>query len=150
MTHSPVNAMSSLSTSSSDNKLLLQRIFEQLAVGNGRPLVDAMADDFCWTITGSSAWSGSWRGKPAVRERLLAPLFAQFEGTYTNTAERFIAEGEHVVVLCRGRVDTRAGQPYDNSYCFVFKLAGGQLKEVVEYLDTALVDAVLAPPPVAA
>ena len=150
MTHSPVNAMSSLSTSSSDNKLLLQRIFDQLALGNGRPLVDAMADDFCWTITGSSAWSGSWRGKPAVRERLLAPLFAQFEGTYTNTAERFIAEGEHVVVLCRGRVDTRAGQPYDNSYCFVFKLAGGQLKEVVEYLDTALVDAVLAPPPVAA
>jgi len=142
MTHSTPVTMST-----SDNKLLLQHIFDQLAVGNGRPLVDAMADDFCWTLTGSSAWSGTWRGKAAVREKLLAPLFAQFEGTYTNTAERFIAEGEHVVVQCRGRVGTQAGQRYDNTYCFVFRLAGGQLKEVVEYLDTALVDAVLAPPP---
>ena len=132
------------------NRQLIERIFAQLAQGNGRALVDAMDDDFCWTLTGSSAWSGTWRGKQAVREQLLAPLFAQFEGTYTNTAERFIAEGEHVAVLCRGRVSTRAGKRYDNSYCFVFRLADGQLKEVVEYLDTALVDAVLAPPPAAA
>lgn len=108
-----------------------------------------VADDLCWTITGSSAWSGTWRGKKAVREQLLAPLFAQFDGTCTNTAERFIAEGEHVAVPCRGWVDTRAGKPCDNHYCFVFRLAAGQLTEVVEYLDTALVDAVLAPSPAA-
>lgn len=51
---------------------------------------------------------------------------------------------------CRGWVDTRAGKPCDNHYCFVFRLAAGQLTEVVEYLDTALVDAVLAPSPAAA
>ncbi|WP_457336775.1 nuclear transport factor 2 family protein [Rhizobacter sp. P5_C2] len=130
------------------NRQLIERIFAQLAQGNGRALVDAMDDDFCWTLAGSSAWSGTWRGKQAVREQLLAPLFAQFEGTYTNTAERVIADGEHVAVQCRGHVSTKAGQRYDNHYCFVFRVVDGRLKEVVEYLDTALVDAVLQPPPV--
>ena len=130
------------------NRQLIERLFAQLAQGNGRALVDAMDDDFCWTVTGSSAWSGTWRGKQAVREQLLAPLFAQFEGTYTNTAERVIADGEHVAVQCRGCVGTKAGQRYDNHYCFVFRVVDGRLKEVVEYLDTALVDAVLQPPPV--
>lgn len=130
------------------NRHLIERIFGQLAQGNGRALVDAMDEDFCWTLTGSSTWSGTWRGKQAVREQLLAPLFAQFEGTYTNTAERVIADGEHVAVLCRGHVGTKAGRRYDNQYCFVFRVVDGRLKEVVEYLDTALVDAVLQPPPV--
>lgn len=130
------------------NRHLIEGIFGQLAQGNGRALVDAMDDDFCWTLTGSSTWSGTWRGKQAVREQLLAPLFAQFEGTYTNTAERVIADGEQVAVLCRGHVGTKAGRRYDNQYCFVFRVVDGRLKEVVEYLDTALVDAVLQPPPV--
>ena len=46
------------------------------------------------------------------------------------------------------RVGTKAGQRYDNHYCFVFRVVDGRLKEVVEYLDTALVDAALQPPPV--
>ena len=41
---------------------------------------------------------------------LMRPLFAQFAGQYTNSAHRFIAEGDWVVVECRGKVNTKAGQ----------------------------------------
>jgi ketosteroid isomerase-like protein len=33
--------------------------------------------------------------------------------------------------------------PYNNNYCFVFRLSDNQLKEVIEYFDTELVADVL-------
>jgi ketosteroid isomerase-like protein len=133
--------------SAANNKQSLQAAYTELAQGNGRPFVDLMADDFCWTIPGSTAWSRSYRGKQAVREELLKPLFAQFATRYTNQAVRFIAEDDLVVVECRGSVQTVRGQAYDNTYCNVCRFsADGKLVELTEYMDTALIDAVLAPP----
>lgn len=77
---------------------------------------------------------------------LLRPLFAQFADQYTNTAHRFIAEGEFVVVECRGRVTTKAGKPYNNVYCWVCRIADGKLRELTEYMDTELVARALGSP----
>ena len=109
----------------SANKQLMQKIFDGLAKGDGRSFVHSLADDFCWTISGSHRWAGTWRGKQVVRTELLEPLFARFADQYTNTAQRFIAEGDHVVVECRGRVMTKTGQPYHNRYCWVCRIADG-------------------------
>lgn len=128
------------------NKQLMHSIFAELAKGNGRPFVEAMADEFTWTMPGSGTWSGTWSGKQVVRDELLQPLFARFAGTYTNEAQRFIAEGDHVVVQCRGKVTTKAGQPYENHYCFVCRLADGKLRELTEYMDTELAAKALGQP----
>ncbi len=128
------------------NKQLMQTIFAGLAAGNGRPFVDSLADDFAWTITGTTKWSKTYRGKKAVREELLKPLFAQFADQYINTATRFVAEGDIVVVECRGRVTTKSGRPYNSSYCWVCRIEDGKLKELIEYMDTALVERALADP----
>jgi ketosteroid isomerase-like protein len=134
--------------SAAENKQLMQAVFSELSNGNTKPFRDAMADDFCWTVTGNTSWSGTYRGKQAVLGELIGPLFAQFADRYTNTAVRLIAEHDHVVVECRGRVTTKAGLPYNNSYCYVIRLAGGKMRELTEYLDTDLVNAALAPPAV--
>lgn len=128
-----------------DNKRLLQAAFAALAGGDGRKLLDCMAEDFTWTVLGTTPWSGRYAGKRAVRRDLFAPLLAQFAGPYTNQALRFVAEGDVVVVECRGRAETRAGQRYDNDYCYVCRFADGLMVELTEYLDTALVERVLAP-----
>jgi ketosteroid isomerase-like protein len=133
--------------SASDNKRALQAAFESLAKGDGKPFVDLWADDFSWTITGSTAWSKTYRGKETIRKDLMAPLFANFATRYTSTAVRFIAEDDYVVVECKGNVTTKAGQPYDNNYCYVCRMAEGQLKELTEYLDTELVSKALETPP---
>jgi uncharacterized protein len=130
------------------NKQLMENIFAALAEGNGKVFLDHLAENFCWTITGSSAWSGTYRGKQVVQTDLLHPLFSQFAERYTNRAHRFIAEGEHVVVECRGNTTTKAGQSYRNSYCWICRIQDGKLAELTEYLDTRLVDQVLDPPPV--
>jgi ketosteroid isomerase-like protein len=129
-----------------DNKRAIESIFAELAKGNGKPFVDAMADDFTWILTGTTQWSRTYRGRQAVRRELLAPLFAQFADRYTNTAHRIMADGDFVVVECQGRTTTKAGKPYNNRYCYVIRLQDGKMKELTEYLDTALVEAVLSPP----
>lgn len=126
-----------------ENKQLMQNIFSELAQGNSRPLVEAMADDFCWTVTGNNRWSGAYQGKQAVLDQLLAVLRARIDGRVKTIAHRFVAEGDFVVVEARGNNTTKEGRAYNNAYCFVVRLAEGKLKEITEYMDTELVTAVL-------
>lgn len=129
-----------------ENKELFREIFAGLSVGNAKRFLDSLADDFCWTITGSTDWSKTYRGKEAVQTELFRPLLAQFAEQYTNEASRIIAEDDYVVVECRGRVTTKASSDYNNTYCWVCRVADGKLEELTEYMDAALVSAVLAPP----
>jgi uncharacterized protein len=128
------------------NKQLMEEIFDELSKGNSKPFGEAMADDFCWTIIGTTKWSGTYRGKESVLKELMRPLYAQFADRYKSTADRFIAEDDHVVIECRGQVTTKAGKAYNNTYCYVCRLADGKLRELTEYLDTELVTAALAGP----
>jgi len=129
-----------------ENKQLVQHIYSELSKGNSKPFVEAMADDVRWSMMGTTKWSRTYEGKQAVLAELLAPLRAQFAGQYTAIATRLIAEGDLVVAEVRGRVTTKAGKPYNNAYCFIFKIAGGKVKEMTEYLDTDLVNTALAAP----
>ena len=133
--------------SAQENKKIMQRAMDALAKGDGRPFLEAMADDVTWIISGEGPWSRTWRGKEALRRDLFAPLFAQFDGLYTNRAIRIIAEDDIVVVECRGKARTKRGQDYNNRYCYVCRFEAGKLVELTEYMDTALVDRVLTPPP---
>lgn len=125
--------------STAENKQLMQEIFAELAKGNGKLFVDSLADDFKWTVTGTTKWSRTYDGKQAVITELIQPLFAQFADQYTNTAHRFIAEDDYVVVECRGHVTTKSGKPYNNTYCWVCRISNGKLQELTEYMDTELV-----------
>ncbi len=122
----------------SENKRSIERAFEHLARGDGRPFVDLMGEDFCWVFKGSTNWRGRYEGKAVVREKLLAPLFANFADTYTNTARRILADGAFVIVECEGRVTTKSGQRYDNKYCYVIRMQDGKMAELTEYMDTHL------------
>jgi ketosteroid isomerase-like protein len=126
-----------------ENKQLVQQIFEELSKGNSEPFVASMADDFRWTVTGTTKWSKIYEGKRSVLADLFGPLRARVNGRIRTTAHRLIAEGDFVVVEARGSNTTKSGVPYNNSYCFVFRLSDDQLKEVTEYLDTELVTAAL-------
>jgi uncharacterized protein (TIGR02246 family) len=129
-----------------DNKKLMHNAFAELAKGNGAAFFDLFADDAKWILPGSTAWSGVYDGKETIRTKLMKPLFAQFGTKYVNEATRIIAEGNYVVVQCRGRVTTKAGKPYNNEYCYVCRMRDGRIAELTEYMDTALVESALAAP----
>lgn len=126
-----------------ENKQLLQDIFAELGKGNPRPFVESMADDFSWTVTGTTKWSRRYEGKQAVLSELFGVLRTRIAGPVTTIAHRFIADGDYVAVEARGKNTTVDGRPYNNTYCFVFRLSRGKLQEVTEYLDTELVTSAL-------
>jgi ketosteroid isomerase-like protein len=131
---------------STENKKIIENIFNELGNGNSAPLLESLADDFRFVVTGSSKWARSYNGKAAVLAELFAPLRAKIEGRIRNVPVRFIAEGDYVVVEARGRNTTKEGRAYNNTYCNVLRLEGGRLKEWTEYADSAQVDAVLGDP----
>ncbi|HUZ29299.1 MAG TPA: nuclear transport factor 2 family protein [Solirubrobacteraceae bacterium] len=129
-----------------EHKQLLEGVFAELSQGNGQPFMDALADDVRWTVIGSSPWSRTYAGKREVVEQLMRPLFSQFADQYTARAIRILAEDDVVVVEARGQVNTKSGRPYNQTYCYVFRLADGRVRELTEYLDTELVNQALEPP----
>ena len=129
--------------STAENKQLLQQVFAEMAKGNGRALVEIMADDVAWTVSGSAKWARTYQGKRAVIDELLKPLGKRFATPYRATAKRILADGDCVVVESQGEATTTDGKPYNNRYCFVFRLAGGKVREITEYMDTELVTAAI-------
>ena len=129
-----------------ENRKLMEEIIAGLANRNGTLLIERMSDDFRWINIGTNKWSGTFDGMAAVLRDLLGPLRARLVERSRTVAHRFIAEGEYVIVETRGDNVTKAGQQYYHEYCFVFRLSDGKIKEVKEYADTALVEAVLGDP----
>jgi ketosteroid isomerase-like protein len=132
--------------STEQNRQLLASIFAALASGDTRPFVDAMADEFRWRFPGQWSWSRDWgHTKQEVQARMLGPLMTQFT-EYRARAEEILADGDSVVVRATADATTTGGEPYPQSYCYVFRVRDGLLTEVLEYCDTALVERVLVLP----
>ena len=126
------------------NKQLLQDIYAEISRGNPQLLLDSMADDIQWTIIGSTALSGTSHGKQEVIDKLLKPLRARLaDGPIVFQPDRFIAEGEYVVMQARGRATARSGKPYNNTYCIVCRIVDGKVKEMIDYVDTELITSAL-------
>ena len=124
------------------NKSVIREAFEAMGRSDIGPLVALMTDDFAWIIEGQTRFSRRFDGKAAVKQDLLKPLFEAFATPYHFEIDDIVAEGERVVVLGRGSVRTKWGKDYNNSYCFVIRMAEGQMVDLREYLDTALVESV--------
>ncbi|MDP9194640.1 MAG: nuclear transport factor 2 family protein [Acidobacteriota bacterium] len=120
------------------NKQLMENIFSELAQGNSRRFVESMADDIRWRVMGTTPWSKTYEGKRAVLTDLLGELRARLADRYRATAQLIIAEGDRVVVQASGQATTKNGAPYNNEYCFIYRISEGQIREVTEYLDTEL------------
>ena len=126
------------------NKQLLQHVYAEISKGNVQPLLDSLADDVEWTIIGSTALSGTSHGKQEVIDKLLKPLRARLaDGPIVFQPERFIAEGEYVVMQAEGRATALSGKPYNNTYCIVCRIVDGKLKEMIDYVDTELITTAL-------
>jgi uncharacterized protein len=121
-----------------ENRKLLQEIFAEMARGESKLFVESMDNNFSWTVTGHTKWSKTYAGKEVVLRDLLGTLRTMIDGRIKTTAHRFIADEDIVVVEASGSNITKTGKPYNNSYCFVFRLAGGKLQALTEYLDTEL------------
>lgn len=125
-----------------ENKRIIQAFFEASNHGDMDTCIGLLADDVTWTNIGSTKYSGTFAGKDVLLANLVGPLFSRLKAGIFSTIDNVVAEGEFVVVQSRGQAETTDGQPYNNTYCHVFRVRDGKISEVAEYMDTGLVNSV--------
>jgi ketosteroid isomerase-like protein len=124
------------------NKDIVHSFYEAGNAGDVQGFLELLDDGVTWTNIGSTRYSGTFTGKQALTDRLIGPLFGRLKAGIHATVSNVIADGDHVAVQLTGEATTIDGQPYNNTYCHVFRLRDGRIHEVTEYLDTELVTAV--------
>jgi uncharacterized protein len=121
------------------NKELIRSMWAEAAKGKFEGFLNGYSDDLHYTIIGTTRFSGTF-GKQELLERVLVPMMSDLEASGGLEADTLIAEGDYVVVQGHGvGRRTKSGQPYNNTYSIVYKLAAGKVVEVAEYWDTELV-----------
>ncbi len=133
-----------------ENRKLMESIFARIAAGDRAAFVDALADDVTMRVTGQYSWSRTFKGKAALVRELYGYLNTLLAEGRRTIPLRFIADDDHVVVEARGDMRTKAGVPYENEYCLIYRLRDGRIVEIREYCDSALTEAVLGKFPEAA
>ena len=100
---------------------------------------NTLAEDVRWTVIGTSPVSRTYTSRQAFVDGAAKPLTAKLAGPIQPTVVNIIAEGDNVVLQWEGKATTKAGKPYNNSYCWVMRIADGKVKEGTAYIDTELV-----------
>ncbi len=125
-----------------ENKQVVLDFYEAGARGDMDACFELLADNVTWTNIGSTKFSGTYIGKQVIAEDLLGPLFSQLKAGISSQIERLTAEGDSVVAQTSGIAETMDGTPYNNTYCQIIRIRDGQIADVKEYMDTALIDSV--------
>jgi uncharacterized protein len=125
-----------------ENKQSIKTMFAELGKGNAAAFLGAMTDDVRFSLIGATKFSGVFKGKTELVEKLLGPLNAALTEGIVLTPDNLIADGDFVAMQAHGKAMGKNGKPYNNTYCHVFKFNNGKICEVTEYLDTELVTSV--------
>jgi uncharacterized protein len=133
--------------SAAENKQLMQEIFARVAEGDGSLFVAHLADDVVIRVSGRYSWSQTFRGKEAALRDLYGVVRERTTGVRKTIPLRFIADGDLVVIEARGEMMSKAGVPYNNEYCLIYRLCERKIVEMTEYQDSTLCERVLGPYP---
>ena len=133
--------------SAAENKQLMQEIFARVAEGDGSLFVAHLADDVVIRVSGQYSWSQTFKGKEAALRDLYGVVRERTTGARKTIPLRFIADGDIVVIEARGEMMSKAGVPYNNEYCLIYRLRDRKIVEMTEYQDSTLCERVLGPYP---
>lgn len=117
------------------NKDRIRAAFDEWAAGTGGPFA-LLADDATWTIVGNSPVSRAYGSRQEFLDVVIDPFNARMEVPLRPTVRALYADGDWVVVLFDGSGTARDGMPYENTYTWYMRLAGGAIVEVIAFFDT--------------
>ncbi len=132
------------------NRRIIEEGFDRWATQGVSIFGDILSPDIVWTIKGSGPSAGTFRGRDVLVERAVRPFQSRLANPVRPVARRVWADGDYVIVNWDGEGMARDGQPYRNSYAWIFRMRDGKAVEVTAFLDLVPYDAVLhrvpAPP----
>jgi uncharacterized protein len=120
------------------SKAVVQRYVAAVAAGDAQTVRELFAPSAIWTLAaGDLPIAGTWDGRDAIIDDFLATAQSYYvPGSITIEITGMVAEADQVVVQWTSRAQTPAGRAYENGCIGVFTIAGGQIQQVREYMDT--------------
>ncbi|WP_207482996.1 nuclear transport factor 2 family protein [Arenibaculum pallidiluteum] len=125
------------------NKRVIGDAFARWAAGGTGFFEEVLAPNAAWTIAGSGTAAGTYRGLADFMERAVRPFAERLSSPVRPVVHGLWADGDHVIVHWDGTATARDGQPYRNSYAWIFRLRDGKAVEVTAYLDLPAYDDVI-------
>ena len=111
----------------------LNKGYAAFSSGDAEGAMRDLADDIEWIEPGKSSISGTYRGKAEVAE-----FFAKIsEKGFTTTPNRFIADGDEVVVLSDVKVGDESAHSAD-----LYTFRDGKVVRAENFSDTAMMERV--------
>lgn len=126
------------------NADVIQKMIDCFNNSDGPGLFELIDDDIDFRMIGTTPFSGRFKGKKAYMENM-EKVMEYLEPKITLTIDNLIPAGDWVVTEFRGDTMTKAGVPYCNTYCQVYKIKDGKIVYQAEYMDTQLVMDVIFP-----
>ena len=125
-------------TQTETNREIIRAAFAAWSQGTA-PITDVFAPGMTWRIEGHSVASKGYTSKQHFIDEVLAPFGARFAGGEPFrpvTIRGVYADGDIVVVIWDGHGIANDGQPYENSYAWIMRLAGGQVVDGTAFYDS--------------
>jgi ketosteroid isomerase-like protein len=126
-----------------ESRRVVETFYGAVGRGDMETVTASFADDVVVEVMGRSPISGRHVGREAFLADAMGPVIGALDPDSVKLAttwEIFAAEGDRVAARMTGAAISRSGRRYDNSYCQLFRIRDGQIAEMYEYLDTALLE----------
>jgi ketosteroid isomerase-like protein len=125
------------------NRELVEAAFARWAAGGAGFFDEMLSEHVVWTIAESGPSAGTFRGRESFLARAVRPFAHRLAEPVRPVATRIWADREHVIIKWEGAGVALDGQPYRNSYAWIFRMRDGRAAEVTAFLELTPYDDVL-------
>jgi ketosteroid isomerase-like protein len=123
----------------SDNKAIIQRLYEAFDRGDIAEVVSALAPDASWTEAEGFPYGGTYIGADDILTSVFMRLATEWDG-WTAVANELIAEGDTVIAIGEYSGTYRAtGKSFKAPLVHVWKMKDGLVQSFVQHTDTVVV-----------
>ncbi|MBM0104861.1 nuclear transport factor 2 family protein [Steroidobacter sp. S1-65] len=122
---------------------VLRMAFDDWAAGGNSFFNNVLRDDTVWTIEGSGRYAKTYSSREAFLAEAVAPFAKRLKQPMRPTVRQILSGGNHVAVVWDGSGVAIDGQPYANSYVWLFEMDGDKASRVTAFLDLQAYEAVL-------
>ncbi|MES2339191.1 MAG: nuclear transport factor 2 family protein [Pseudomonadota bacterium] len=127
------------------NKDIIRATYEGSSEENGRNLRAALAPDATWTEAAGFPYAGTYVGYDAIVENVFHRLGTEWEG-YRAEVHTYLEDGDRVAAFGVYSGTYRAtGKAMTATFAHLYRLDGGRIVTMEQYVDSASVMAALSP-----